>query len=124
MSITMEQLNDILQAFNDHNLDKIMESFADDGEFLLARGGEPHGERFVGKAAIRQILGARFKSMPDIQWSGGQSWIIGNKAISEWRVTATAASGPIDCLGCDLWEFRQDKIVKKDTYYKQVVPTN
>ena len=28
MSVTMEQLNDILQAFNDHDLDKIMDAFA------------------------------------------------------------------------------------------------
>ena len=49
---------------------------------------------------------------------------MGDKALSEWRVTGTAPTGKIDCLGCDLWEFRQGKIVKKDTYYKQVVTTD
>ncbi|MEE2805038.1 MAG: nuclear transport factor 2 family protein [Pseudomonadota bacterium] len=122
MSVTMEQLNDILQAFNDHDLDKIMDAFADDGEFLLARGTEAHGERFVGKAAIRKILGARFEMMPDIQWRNGRSWIAGDKAVSEWHVTGTAAAGRIDCLGCDLWEFKNGKVIKKDTYYKQVAP--
>ena len=124
MSVSMDQLNQILTAFNDHDLDGIMEWFAEDSEFLLAKGTEPHGERFVGKPAIREILGMRFKSMPDIQWQGGQSWIMGDKALSEWRVTGTAPAGRIDCLGCDLWEFRQGKIVKKDTYYKQVVTTD
>ena len=120
----MDQLNQILSAFNDHDLDGIMEWFAEDSEFLLAKGTEPHGERFVGKAAIREILGTRFQSMPDIQWRDGESWIMGDKALSEWRVTGTAPTGKIDCLGCDLWEFRQGKIIKKDTYYKQVVTTD
>ena len=124
MSVSMDQLNQILTAFNDHDLDGIMEWFAEDSEFLLAKGTEPHGERFVGKPAIREILGMRFKSMPDIQWQDGQSWIMGDKALSEWRGTGTAPTGRIDCLGCDLWEFRQGKIVKKDTYYKQVVTTD
>ena len=124
MSISMDQLNQIITAFNDHDLDGIMEWFADDGEFLLAKGTEPHGERFVGKPAIREILGIRFKSMPDIQWQDGQSWIMGDKALSEWRVTGAAPTGRIDCLGCDLWEFRQGKIIKKDTYYKQVITTD
>ena len=124
MSVSMDQLNQILNAFNDHDLDGIMEWFAEDSEFLLAKGTEPHGERFVGKPAIREILGMRFKSMPDIQWRDGQSWIMGDKALSEWRVTGTAPTGKIDCLGCDLWEFRQGKIVKKDTYYKQVITTD
>ena len=110
MSVSMDQLNQILTAFNDHDLNGIMEWFAEDSEFLLAKGTKPHGERFVGKPAIREILGMRFKSMPDIQWQDGQSWIMGDKALSEWR--------------CDLWEFRQGKIVKKDTYYKQVVTTD
>lgn len=26
----------------------------------------------------------------------------------------------LDSLGCDLWEFRDGKVLKKDTYYKQV----
>ena len=124
MSVSMDQLNQILTAFNDHDLDGIMEWFAEDSEFLLAKGTEPHGERFVGKPAIREILGMRFKSMPNIQWQDSQSWIMGDKALSEWRVTGTAPTGQIDCLGCDLWEFRQGKIVKKDTYYKQVVTTD
>ena len=124
MSVSMDQLNQILSAFNDHDLDGIMEWFAEDSEFLLAKGTEPHGERFVGKAAIREILGTRFQSMPDIQCRDGESWIMGDKALSEWRVTGTAPTGRIDCLGCDLWEFRQGKIIKKDTYYKQVVTTD
>jgi len=35
MSVSMDQLNQILSAFNDHDLDGIMEWFAEDSEFLL-----------------------------------------------------------------------------------------
>ncbi len=52
MSVSMDQLNQILTAFNDHDLDGIMEWFAEDSEFLLAKCTESHGERFVGHPAI------------------------------------------------------------------------
>jgi len=25
----------------------------------------------------------------------------------------------LDCRGCDLWRFRDGKVVRKDTFYKQ-----
>ena len=49
------------------------------------------------------------------------SWISGERAVTEWRVTGTGPNGPINQLGCDPWTFREDKVLKKDTYYKQVI---
>jgi len=122
--VTMALVEEIIDAFNRHDLDAIISHFADDGEFFLAAGPETCGQRFKGPEAIREILGARFAAMPDIQWNEGQSWIFGDKALSEWRVQGTLPDGGrIDCLGCDLWQFRDRKIVKKDTYYKQVNAT-
>ncbi len=38
------------------------------------------------------------------------------------RVQGTPPDGGrLDCLGCDLWEFRGGKVLKKDTYYKQAI---
>jgi len=119
--VTIELLETIVDAFNRHDVDAIIEHFAEDGEFLLAAGPETWGQKFTGKAAIREILASRFAAMPDIQWSGGRSWVFGDKALSEWHVRGTLPDGRrIDCLGCDLWQFRGNKVVRKDTYYKQV----
>lgn len=121
-ALTMDVLNKIIDAFNGHDVETLVNSFAEDGEFLLAAGPDIWGARLKGKAAIREALIKRFETTPDIQWTEGKSWIFGDKALSEWRVTATQPNGQkLDLRGCDLWEFRGDKIVKKDTYYKQIV---
>ena len=119
--VTMALLEEIVDAFNRHDLDTIIDHFADDGEFFVAAGAEACGQRFRGREAIREILASRFAARPDIQWTGPRNWIFGDKALTEWRVQATLPDGGrLDCLGCDLWQFRGGKIVKKDTYYKQV----
>ena len=120
-NVSVALVEEIVDAFNRHDVDTIIDHFAEDGEFFLAAGPEACGQQYHGREAIREILAARVAAMPDIQWNGGQSWVFGDKALSEWRVQGTLPDGGrIDCLGCDLWQFRDGKIVKKDTYYKQV----
>ena len=42
-----------------------------------------------------------------------------SKAISEWVVRGTPMDGePFEYLGCDLWEFRDGYVTKKNTYWK------
>jgi ketosteroid isomerase-like protein len=43
--------------------------------------------------------------------------IVGPDAI---RAALAERCAQIDCMGCDLWEFEDGKIRKKDTYYKIV----
>jgi hypothetical protein len=110
-------MGEILSVFNNENLEAIVESFDEGGEFLLAAGAHPYGECFKGHKAIRTVLAERFAAVPDIQWVDAHNRISGERAVTEWRVTDT---GPINQLGCDLWTFREAKVLKKDTYYKQV----
>ena len=53
-SVSVETLEAITDAFNAHDLDAIMEFFADDCSLDMPRGPEPWGERFMGKAAVRE----------------------------------------------------------------------
>lgn len=120
-SIMPEYVKEILDAFNRRDVDAIVGFFTDDAEWLLARGPEPCGRRLVGKEQIRELLATRFEMIPDMRWVDSKSWIHGNQAVSEWRVQGTTTTGEkIDWLGCDLWEFRDGKIAKKDTYWKYV----
>ena len=119
--VTLELLEEIVAAFNAKDVEAIVGHFEDDGEMLLAAGPDNFGLRLKGKEALREGLSQRFAAVPDIQWGEGSSWIAGDRAVSEWRVTGTLPDGnKLDCLGCDLWLFKSGKIVKKDTYYKQV----
>ncbi|MCP4327591.1 MAG: nuclear transport factor 2 family protein [Alphaproteobacteria bacterium] len=119
--VTLALVEEIVAAFNRKDVDAILAYFADDGEFYLAAGPEPWGQVFKGREAIGAALRDRFAAIPDLQWVDGRNWIMGDKALSEWRVQGTLENGErIDCLGCDLWEFRDGKVLKKDTYYKRV----
>ncbi|GGC62192.1 hypothetical protein GCM10010994_20970 [Chelatococcus reniformis] len=118
--MTIARLNELLAAFNDHQPEKVASFFAEDGVMLAAAGPEPVGATLKGPEAIKAALTKRFAASPDLQWTEARSWLLGDKGLTEWRVRGTAPDGTaIDTLGCDLWEFAGDKVVKKDTYYKQ-----
>ena len=58
----------LLNAFNAHDLDAVMEFFSDDCSLDMPRGPEPWGQRFVGKAAVREGLATRFWGLPDVHY--------------------------------------------------------
>jgi hypothetical protein len=47
--------------------------------------------------------------------------VVGNRGITEWHRSATLASGEKqEWLGVDIYTFRGQKILRKDTYIKVV----
>ena len=123
MTITVDTMKQVLDAFNRHDLDAIMEFFSEDCSFDFPRGPEPWGQRFIGKAQVREGLAARFKGIPDVHYGEDRHWIStdGNNGVSEWTLTGTTTSGvKLKVRGCDLWEFRNGKIIRKDSYWKIV----
>jgi ketosteroid isomerase-like protein len=114
-------LLEINAAFNSRDVSRILAFFAADATFLMARGPEPCGRRVQGKAAIGQVLADRFKVIRDMRWDHIDHFVTGNRAVSVWMVTGTGADGErLDYQGCDIYEFRGDKILHKDTYWKLV----
>lgn len=119
MIVTADTLKEILNAFNRHDLDAIMEFFSDDCSFDFPRGPEPWGQRFTGKAQVREALAGRFKGIPDVHYGEDRHWVAGDKGVSEWTLTGTTTAGvKLQVRGCDLWEFRDGKVVRKDSYWK------
>ena len=122
--VSIETLEAIMKAFNTHDLDAIMEFFADDCSFDTSAGPEPWGQRLVGQAAVRAGLAARFAAIPDVRYDADRHWVSGRLAVSEWLVTGTTTDGhQVRARGCDHWEFRDEKIVRKDSYWKTVNPS-
>jgi ketosteroid isomerase-like protein len=114
-------LREVLDAFNRHDLDGIMSFFADDCVFDAPRGPDPWGRRFEGRAEVREGLGARFKGIPDVHYGDDSHFICGNRGVSEWTLTGTTVDGePIEVRGCDLWTFRGNEIVLKNSFWKIV----
>ena len=114
-------LQAIADAFNRHDLDAIMDFFADDAVFESPRGPDPYGSRFEGKAAVREGLAARFIGIPDVHYGDDAHFVSGDRGASEWTLTGTTTDGlRLEVRGCDLWTFRDGKVVKKDSFWKIV----
>jgi steroid delta-isomerase-like uncharacterized protein len=121
MTVTVETLKQILEAFNRHDLDAIMDFFSDDCSFDMPKGFEPWGQRFIGKDQVREALAGRFKGIPDVHYGEDRHWVSGEMGVSEWTLTGTTTSGiSLNVRGCDHWEFRNGKVVRKDSYWKIV----
>lgn len=122
--LTREHLNAIGAAFNSRDVERIVSYFHDDCIFWLALGPEWTGRSVVGKEAVRQMLAARFKVIPDMHWARLDEYVAGeNRGVTVWRVTGKASDGTVlDYKGCDLYEFRDGLIWRKDTYWKIVRP--
>jgi ketosteroid isomerase-like protein len=117
--LTVETLKELLNAFNRHDLDAIMDYFADDCVLYMPRGASPRGDRFVGKREVRAGLAKRFEGIPDVHYGDDRHWTCGDLGVSEWTLTGTSTSGqPIEVRGIDLLEFSQGKITRKDSFWK------
>jgi ketosteroid isomerase-like protein len=119
--VTEETLKGFLDAFNRHDLDGIMSYFADDCVFYMPRGAGPRGDRFSGKAGVRAGLAKRFEGIPDVHYGEDRHWACGDFGVSEWTLTGTTIGGKrIEVRGCDLLEFADGLITRKDSFWKIV----
>jgi ketosteroid isomerase-like protein len=119
----VETLGQVLDGFNAHDVDAIMRYFVEDATFDAPRGPDPWGTRFVGKDEIARGFRGRFEGIPDVRYDEDRHFVAGDRGVSEWRLRGTTRDGAaIDVRGCDLWEFQDDRIVRKDSYWKIVEP--
>jgi ketosteroid isomerase-like protein len=116
-------LQELLAAFNNHDAEAIMEFFTDDCVMEMPRGPDPWGTRLTGKAEVRTGIETRFAGIPDIHYGRDRHWVCGDRGVSEWTITGTDTSGTkVEVQGCDLFELRDGKIARKDSYWKIVEP--
>jgi steroid delta-isomerase-like uncharacterized protein len=122
---SVRMLKAIATAFDRHDLEAIMAHFADDAVFEAPRGSDPWGTRFEGAAAVREAFAARFSGIPDIRYRQDDHFVDGDRGASEWTLSGTTTDGQaIEVRGCDLWTFRDGKVVKKDSYWKIRTPAS
>jgi ketosteroid isomerase-like protein len=119
MTDQLDILREIAAGFDTHDLDRIMRHFADDAVFESPRGPEAFGQRFEGKAAVREAFAGRFAGIPDVRYQEDDHFVAGDRGASEWTLRGTTTDGQrLEVRGCDLWTFRDGKVVKKDSYWK------
>ena len=122
MAVTMERMKAISAAFNSRDVDRIVDCFAEDGVFCLARGPEAVGRTLKGKAVIRKALADRFKQIPDMRWENEAYILSDDRAVSIWTVRGRGVDGEeLNYQGCDIYRFDRDgQIVHKNTFWKIV----
>jgi len=87
----------------------------------MPRGSKPWGTRFIGKDAVRKGLAMRFETTPDVHYGEGRHWVSGRLGVSEWLLTGTTREGrKVEVRGCDHYELRGGKVIRKDSYWKIV----
>jgi ketosteroid isomerase-like protein len=117
------QLRAITQGFDRHDLDAILEHFAEDAVFESPRGPEPWGRRFTRRDEVRAGFAARFTSIPDVRYQDDRHFVDGDRGASEWTLSGTTTDGErLHVRGCDLWTFRDGLVVKKDSFWKIRTP--
>ena len=120
---TIAILDGFANAFNAHNVDRILSYMTDDCVFEASAGPDADGEKFVGKEAVKKAFEDVFKTYPDAHWSNTRHFISGERAVSEWTFTGTKQDGSkVEVTGCDLFTFRGEKIAIKNSYRKNRSP--
>lgn len=113
----------LCEAFNAHDLDRVMAFFADDCVLEMPRGNKPWGSRFEGKGKVREGLATRFEGMPDVHYGNAEHFVdaTADTGISKWTLTGTTRAGTkVEVHGCDFYTFRNGKVIRKDSYWKIV----
>ena len=120
---TIGILDDFANAFNAHDIDRILSYMTDDCVFEASAGPDINGEKFIGKEAVKKAFEDVFKTYPDAHWSNVRHFISGERAVSEWTFTGTKQDGSkVEVTGCDLFTFRKGKIAIKNSYRKNRPP--
>jgi ketosteroid isomerase-like protein len=118
-NVTTDFLQSFADAFNAHDLDRIMSHMTDDCVFQASAGPDMDGEKFSGQSEVRKAFEIVFKTFPDAHWGNARHFISGNRGFSEWVFTGTKPGGTkVEVTGCDLFTFRDGKIAIKNSYRK------
>jgi steroid delta-isomerase-like uncharacterized protein len=116
-------LTELCDAFNTHDLDRVMVLFADDCVLEMPRGSHPWGSRFEGKPNVRDALATRFEGLPDVHYGNEEHFVdpAADTGMSKWLLTGTTREGKkLEVRGCDFYTFRNGKVTRKDSYWKIV----
>jgi ketosteroid isomerase-like protein len=114
-------LHGLAAAFNARDIDAVMSFFAPDCSLDMPRGTEPYGARYHGFEQVKKGLMGRFESTPDVHYSDLEHFVSGNCGMSKWLLTGTKLNGEkVKVQGCDFYNFRIGRVVRKDSYWKIV----
>src|SRR5687767_5282684 len=69
---TIAILDGFANAFNAHDVDRILSYMTDDCVFEASAGPNVDGEKFAGREAVKKAFEDVFKTYPDAHWSNAR----------------------------------------------------
>lgn len=116
--MTTERLRQFGAAWARGNLDALMGFMTDDCAYLASVGPEP-GATYRGREEVRRGFAAMLAYDRGRERHGGTVVLAGDRGFAEWSFTETTTDGGGRIIrGCDLFEFRDGRIRRKDAYRK------
>jgi ketosteroid isomerase-like protein len=105
-------------AFNSHDVDRIMALMTDDVVFENT-SPFPDGERYEGQAAVAGFWARLFASTPSAVFEAEDAFAAGDRATVRWRYRWIDADGaPGHIRGVDVFRVRDGKVAEKLSYVK------
>ena len=118
-TLTADDFVKTFDAFNDHDIDRVMTHFADDCVFYAVAGPEVYGAKIEGAEAIAKAFDGVWTAMEDAHWDHHSHFVHKNRAVSEWTFSGTNADGSrVEAQGADLFTLRDGKIIVKQALRK------
>ena len=111
-------LRDFTAAWDSRDIDRLMLYMTEDCVYVASVGPEP-GRTYVGAAAVREGFREMLAYDADGESKGGRTFIAGHVDVAEWSYLKRGSKGSIvEVRGCDVLEFRGEKIARKDAFRK------
>ena len=115
----VDNLKAYSDAWNDHDIDRIMDFHTNDCIFETGGGSEKYGTRFAGSEVVRERFIEVWTQFPDVRFENGAHFVSGDRGCSEWTFVATRPDGSLmEVNGCDLFTFHNGKIRVKNSLLK------
>lgn len=107
------------EAWNSHDIDRIMAYMTEDCVFETGGGSDPYGTRYQGYDAVRKRFIEVWTDIPDVSFENSHHFVQGDSGCSEWTFVGTTTDGQrMEVDGCDIFTFRDGKIFSKRSYLK------
>lgn len=104
-------------AFNQHDIEAIMDAMTDDCVFEST--SPPEGTRLEGAAAVRAAWIEFFTSSPTAHFESEETIVTGDRAVVRWRYTWLDDDGQVGAVrGVDVMTVRDGRIAEKLAYVK------
>ena len=115
-------VREFVKVWNGHDVNGILNMFADDVVFEAPVGKEPWGTRLLGKAASREFITDLFKRIPDARYDELRHFVCPEHAVVELVRTATPRGGTRSEVHLvDILTIRDGKIAAMRAYGKTML---